>query len=157
MKLLVVYDSFFGNTEKIAQAIGEALRPKGEVSVLRVGDVRPEDLTGLDWLIVGSPTRAFSPSPAIKTFLADIPRNGLKSVKTAAFDTRADVKEVNSAVLTFFVSIFGYAAQPIAKKLIQKGGGPAGEPEGFFITASEGPLREGELERAADWARKIAG
>ena len=28
-------------------------------------------------------------------------------------------------------------------------------PEGFIVTDTEGPLREGELERAAEWARGL--
>jgi len=51
MKALIVYDSTHGNTEKIAQAIGEAI----EGEVLRVGEVHPADLQGFDLLIVGSP------------------------------------------------------------------------------------------------------
>ena len=38
MKSLIIYDSIYGNTEKIAQAIGEGLT--GEVKVVRVGEVR---------------------------------------------------------------------------------------------------------------------
>jgi len=66
MKALVVYDSFFGNTEKIAQTIGNALGAPADVEVLRVGNVKPEQLTGLGLLVVGSPTRAFRPTPAIR-------------------------------------------------------------------------------------------
>ncbi|MBU1879976.1 MAG: nitric oxide synthase, partial [Chloroflexi bacterium] len=69
MKALVVYDSFFGNTEKIAQAIGAALEPQMDVEVRRVGDVRPDQLTGLTLLIGGSPTRGFRPSPATSKLL----------------------------------------------------------------------------------------
>jgi flavodoxin len=88
MKALVVYDSVFGNTEKVAQAMGQALGSQAEVQTLRVGDVKPEHLAGLDALIVGSPTRAFSPTPAIKNWLKSLPSNSLKGVKVAAFDTR---------------------------------------------------------------------
>ena len=70
MKALVVYDSFFGNTQKIAcavgDAIGNALASQADVQTLRVGDAKPGHLTGLRLLIVGSPTRAFSASPATK-------------------------------------------------------------------------------------------
>ena len=63
MKALVVYDSFFGNTEKIAQAMGDALKSQAEVRTLRVGDVKPEDLTGLSLLIVGlANSRLFTPA-----------------------------------------------------------------------------------------------
>ncbi len=152
MKALVVYDSVFGNTGKIAQAMGEAL----EAPVLKVGDVTPEHLTGLDALIVGSPTRAFSPTPDIKKWLNGLPSNSLRGVKVAAFDTRIAVEEVDSAILHFLVKIFGYAAEPMSKKLIKKGGNAGMPPEGFFVEGTEGPLTEGELDRAKDWARQLS-
>jgi len=155
MKALVIYDSFFGNTEQIARAIGNALGSQGEVEVLRVSNVKPEQLAGLNLLIVGSPTRAFRPTPAISNFLGRIPANGLQGVKVAAFDTRMSTQDANSPILAFFVKLFGYAAKPIADKLTKKGGELAIPPEGFFVKGSEGPLKEGELERAADWARRI--
>jgi flavodoxin len=155
MKTLIVYDSFFGNTEQVARAIGEALGAQSEVNVLRVGDVKPEHLTGLNLLIAGSPTRAFSPSPATKEFLAHIPRQNLRGVKVAAFDTRIALSDVNSRVLSVFVKIFGYAAQPIANQLVKKGGTLCLPPEGFFVQGTEGPLKAGELERAGEWAKQI--
>jgi flavodoxin len=155
MKVLVVYDSVFGNTEKVAQAMGNALGGEAEVQTLRVGDVRPEHLSGLDALIAGSPTRAFSPTPAIKAWLRGLPANSLEGVRVAAFDTRVSLEDVDSALLTFMVKLFGYAAEPIGKRLVRKGGKPAMPPEGFIVEGTEGPLREGELERAADWARQI--
>ena len=157
VKALVIYDSFFGNTERIAQSIGNALVRPEDVGILRVGDVRPEQLTGLKLLIVGSPTRAFSPSPAIKKFLKSIPKNGLKGVKIAAFDTRITDEEIDSAVffLRFLVNIFGYAAKPIVDRLVKKGGQLIAPPEGFYVQGTEGPLKEGELERASEWAKQI--
>jgi flavodoxin len=156
MKALVVYDSFFGNTEKVAQAIGSALGAEPEVNVRRVGDVRAEHLSGLDVLIVGSPTRAFSASPAIKKLVRSVPRNGLEGVQVAAFDTRADVVKVGSRILSAMAKAFGYAAEPIAAILARKGGQAAAPPAGFIVEDTEGPLREGELERAAAWAKQVA-
>ncbi|MBU0493784.1 MAG: flavodoxin family protein [Chloroflexi bacterium] len=158
MKALVVYDSFFGNTEKIAQAIGAALEPQMDVEVRRVGDVRPDQLTGLTLLIGGSPTRGFRPSPATSKLLKGIPKNGLQGVRVAAFDTRFtwDKIESSAAILAPLVKIFGYAAKRIADRLGKKGGELALSPEGFFVEDTEGPLLAGELERAADWARQIA-
>jgi len=157
MKAMVVYDSKFGNTEKIAQAVGQALGP-GDVDVVRVGNVQPQRLAGLDLLVVGSPTWRFRPTPAIKEFLNSIPRSGLKGTKVAAFDTRLTPEEIQStsAVLARFVSIFGFAARPISKGLEKKDGEPVAPAEGFYVEGSEGPLREGELERAAGWARQAA-
>jgi hypothetical protein len=53
------------------------------------------------------------------------------------------------------VKIFGYAAKPIAEKLVKRGGVLVGEPIGFEVVESEGPLYEGELERAETWARGL--
>lgn len=151
MKALVVYDSVFGNTEKVAQAMAEALACEAR----RVTAVTPEQLAGLDALIVGSPTQAFQALKPVKAFLKSIPAGSLKGVKVAAFDTRMDVKEVNNAVLTVFAKAFGYAAEPIGKRLVQKGGTQAVLPEGFVVTGEKGPLRDGELERAAAWAKRV--
>ena len=156
MKAMVVYDSVFGNTGQVAQAIGEGLGSPEQVEVRKVGDVQPEELAGLTLLVVGSPTRQFSPTGAITSLLKSIPKDGLKGVKVAAFDTRYAESEIEKVrILAFFVRIFGYAAKPIADRLEKKGGELAVPPEGFYVTDTEGPLFEGELERAADWAKQI--
>jgi flavodoxin len=157
MKALIIYDSVFGNTEQVAQAMGEALRAQGNADVLRVGDAKPEQLAGLDLLIVGSPTRAFTATPAIKQFLGSIPSGGLAGLKVAAFDTRVSVDDTGSRILRFLVGIFGYAAKPIANRLEKKGGNLAAPPEGFIVGGTEGPLKEGELARAANWAQGLNG
>jgi flavodoxin I len=157
MKAMVVYDSAYGNTEKIARAIGDALGTQGEVEVVRAGDAKPDQLAGLALLVVGSPTQKFSPTGATTGFLKGIPKNGLQGVKVAAFDTRFAESDINKVrILAFFVRIFGYAAEPIAGRLQKKGGDLAVPPEGFYVSGTEGPLVEGELERAADWAKEIS-
>jgi flavodoxin I len=156
MKAMVVYDSMYGNTEKVAEAIGKALGPQEDVEIVQVGEVKPEQLAGATLLVVGSPTQRFSPTGAITQFLKGIPKNGLEGIKVAAFDTRFTVSEIEKiGILAFFVRIFGYAAKPIADRLGQKGGELAVPPEGFYVGGTEGPLLEGELERAADWAKEI--
>ena len=154
MKTLIVYDSVFGNTEQIALAISNSLGSGESVVTLRVSEIKPEHLTGLGLLIVGSPTRAFKPTKAIVNFLNKIPSNGLKDVKVSAFDTRISITDVNSRLLNL-VRLFGYAANPIADKLVKKGGDLIIPPEGFFVKDSEGSLKDGELERAADWAKLV--
>lgn len=151
MKALVVYDSVFGNTEKVAQAMGAALG----CEACRVTEVTPERLASLEALIVGSPTQAFQALKPVKAFLKSIPAGSLKGVRVAGFDTRMDVKEVNNAVLTVFAKAFGYAAEPIGKQLVKKGGTQAVLPEGFIVMGEKGPLRDGELERAAAWAKRV--
>jgi flavodoxin len=154
MNALVVYDSLFGNTERIAQAIGDALAAQADVEVRRADDVKPEDLTGLDLLIVGTPTHGGRPSPATKTWLQALASGSLAGIKVAAFDTRIPSQGANWFV-SLIVKLIGYAAQPLAKSLAQKGGVPIVQPEGFNVTGKEGPLQDGELERATAWAQQI--
>ena len=155
MKALIVYDSFFGNTEKIALSIGKAFGNAKIVTVCKAADVKPAMLDGLDYLIVGSPTRAFSPSPATKSFLKSIPSKKLSGVKVAAFDTRIAMTDKVPGFLRFMAKLFGYADKPILDSLKKKGGQETVPSEGFFVLDSEGPLGKGELERAAAWAKQI--
>lgn len=157
MKALVVFESFFGNTEKIANAVAGGLAARGEVTVRKVADLRPEELKTFDLVVVGSPTRGFQPSDGTKALLKALPAGTLQGVKVAAFDTRMDVKEVNNAFLTFMEKIFGYAAEPIGRALVKAGGTLVGKPQGYFVHGSEGPLWDGELERAAAWGEQLAG
>ncbi|MGQ9626995.1 MAG: flavodoxin family protein [Anaerolineae bacterium] len=146
MKVLIIYDSVFGNTEQIAQAIGNALSSQKDVEILRVGNVNPEQLTGLKLLIVGSPTQGGRATPAIQDFLKKVSGTAISGINVAAFDTRLSTR---------LVGIFGYAAGRIADSLKRKGGTLIAPPEGFFVKGTKGPLKEGELERAADWAKQI--
>ena len=157
MRAMVAYDSAYGNTEQVARAIGNALGTEEDVAVLRVGDVRPDQLSVLMLLIVGSPTQRFSPTGPTTAMLKSIPQDGLRGVKVAAFDTRITVAEIERIkILAFFVKLFGYAAEPIADRLQKKGGELAAPPEPFYVGGTEGPLLQGELGRAAEWARRIA-
>lgn len=155
MKTLIIYDSIFGNTEQIARVIYNAFSHHQDIELIKVTHVEPQQLTGLKLLIVGSPTRGFRPTPAIKKLLGGIPVNGLKGVRVAAFDTRISTDDIESRIGRFFVNQFGYAAQPIADRLKKKGGELIIAPEGFLVKGTEGPLKEGEVERAAEWARQI--
>lgn len=152
MRVLVVYDSVFGNTEKIARAIANALGSPAEVAISRAGEVTAEQLEGLDLLVVGSPTRGFRPTDAITAFLRETPAKALKGIKVAAFDTRIAESDIKNPVgRFFFVRLGSYAGKPIAEGLVKKGGELAVPPEGFYVEDTEGPLKPGELERAAGW------
>jgi len=151
MKTLVIYDSVFGNTEKIAQSIAAALGTKAiPVSRAEAGQLRD-----LDLLVVGSPTRGFRPTEGINKLLNGLAKNHLTGARVAAFDTRIVLETIDSKALRFLVDKGGYAANAIAKMLQKKGGQPAAPPEGFFVTGEQGPLQDGELERAADWAKHL--
>jgi flavodoxin len=159
MKTLVIYDSVFGNTEKVALAIGSVISAASgspeEVSVVKVGSVTPSHLAGVDILFVGSPTRGFKPTPAITDFLASLPADALKGVKAAAFDTRIPLESIKNPIFRAIVKKGGYADKIITTALAGKCARLPIPSGGFIVLESKGPLQQGELERAAEWAKTI--
>jgi len=143
MKALVIFDSQYGNTKMIAIAIGNAIP---EARVLYASEADNSDLESVDLLIVGSPTHGGRPMGAVQTFLMKAPATAIKDIHVAAFDTRFSSR---------LAKVFGFAAGRIASPLQRKGGNLLVEPEAFYIEGTKGPLKEGELERAASWAEKI--
>ena len=139
-----------------AQAVGSVLGTPENVLVRRATEAKLEQLREIDLLVVGSPTRKFTMSDATKAFLRSIPAGGLAGVRVAAFDTRIATEDIKSGFFGWFVNKAGYAAQPIMKLLTDKGGKQAAPPAGFYVQGSEGPLKAGELERAAVWAKQAA-
>lgn len=87
--------------------------------------------------------------------LNGLPKNHLAGARVAAFDTRIALETIDSKVFRFVVDKGGYAAKTIAKSLENKGGRLAAPGEGFYVSGEQGPLKEGELERAAAWASKL--
>jgi flavodoxin len=152
MKTLIVYDSVFGNTRKVAEAMAEALG--NGTQLCRAADVTAAQWQGLDLLIAGSPTRGFKATKGMDAFLRGIPSGALAGMKVAAFDTRLYLPDVGNKFLDFIVGIFGYAAEPMVKKMVRKGGVQAIAPGGFCVKGSEGPMRGGEIARAAAWAKQ---
>ena len=147
-KALVVYDSVHGNTEQIAHAIGAAAGAAigDDVPVLRPADVDAAVLDAADLLIVGSPTHGGRPTAPVQALLDGLSVSAIEDKRFAAFDTRVPV---------VWSKIFGYAAPRMARALKKRGGTVLGEPAGFGVKGTEGPLVENELERAGDWAREI--
>jgi flavodoxin I len=156
MKTLIIYDSVFGNTSKIAHAILQGCNIHENVNAIRVQEVSIEKFQNINLLIVGSPTRGFRPTPAISDLLKKIPEKCLEGVRIAAFDTRLSLDHCKSGFVRFIVRKGGYAATAILSILLEKGGTPTLPPEGFLVTGEEGPLLESEMERAAKWASVIS-
>ena len=155
MKTVILYESFFGNTKIIAEAIGKAFPAGEEIWVLSISEVEWQQVSDADFLIAGSATRGFRPCEKTKHFLKNIPSKGLSGIKVAAFDTRMALSEIESKSLRFIVKTGGYAAKHIAASLKKKGGDLIAPPEGFLVTGEEGPLLKGEEERASNWAKNL--
>jgi len=139
MKTLVIFDSNFGNTKKIAEVIASELDAKA----ISVSNFDKEELEGVGLLIAGSPINGWRPTEKLSKILNNFSKTQLKGLKAVSFDTRAN----------FFAS--GNAAKKIAKKLENAGANIIIEPQGFFVKGKEGPLLEGEIEKAKNWAREI--
>jgi flavodoxin len=141
MKALVIYDSNLGNTKLIAETIAEAL---GEgTRAISVTDVKADDLSGVELLIVGSPIIGWKPTVRMQEFLAGLAPGQLKGIKVTTFDTRVKL------------FIHGDAAKEMAKRLRELGAEIIAEPMPFYVKGKEGPLFEGEEEKAREWAKKL--
>jgi flavodoxin len=146
MRVLFVYDSVYGNTEIIARAIGESI--PGEVPVLRVDQIDPRDLAAADLLILGTPTHGAEPTVAIQGLIRLIGSPANEGAKLATFDTRLAWRILERWG--------GFAAPKMATALEAQGWTLAADPEGFIVKGlRKGPLRPGEAERAAEWAKTL--
>jgi flavodoxin-like protein len=170
VKTVVAYESMYGNTRQVAEAIAQGLGPLGEVHLVSVHEEGEDVARGADVLVVGGPTHmhgmttsmsrkaaaqaaeededvALEPraadGPGLREWLAGRQGDGKRA---AAFDTRIE----KSAMLT------GAASRGIAKRLNRRGFNVVAEPESFFVEDSEGPLAEGELDRAKAWGASLA-
>ena len=152
MKILVVYDSLYGNTRKIAEAVVKGFAPH-VADLVHVNDISPDQLKNIDLVVVGSPTHGGRPSKQTQQFLLGIKPNIISGCSAAAFDTSIP-REGQSAFMRFILKLFGYACKRIAKALTKKGAVVLAQ-ESFFVTGKEGPLKEGELKRAEVWGTTL--
>jgi len=146
MKTLVLYDSRFGNTEQIARTIAQSLATYGEATALRITSTQPVELSGVDLLIVGSPTQGFQPTQAMEAYLATLTPASVQHAKVACFDTR------------FHGRLMSHSAAPAIARTFQRLGVTLlVPPESFYVRAWQqaGPLVEGERARAASWALQV--
>ena len=100
----------------------------------------------VDLVVFGSPTHNMNLPKAIQPVFERLPKRLLPGTPVAAFDTSYKM----SAILARFT-----AAKRLAKKLRKIGGKCIISPETFYVMEREGPLYEGEIERAQDWAGSI--
>lgn len=162
MKALVVYESMFGNTEKIARAVGDGLSQEMQVELREVRDAPPVITDFVDLVVIGGPTHAFSLSrsstradavrqgaPAeradtgLREWLEHLPK-GPHSELVASFDTRVDKVR----------RLPGSAAKKAARLAHGLGYALAGH-ESFYVSDTAGPLLPGEVDRARDWGRSL--
>ena len=170
MRVLIVYESMYGNTRVVADQIAEGLRSHFETDVVPVERATPELVAAAQLLVVGGPTHVHSlPSARTRTAAktaADKPGSDLvlepdaeseglrewfeglprvKNVGAAAFDTRID----GPAIVT------GRASKGIGRRLTHRGYDLVADPESFLVD-KQTHLVEGEADRALAWAKELA-
>jgi hypothetical protein len=169
MRALVIYESMFGNTHLVAEAIGKGLAPGNDVTVVPVATADRDLVARAELLVVGGPTHIHGMSqarsrqgavamahkdgsgltveggadgPGLREWFGAL---GTVSARAAAFDTRI----AGPAVFT------GRASKGIAKLLARHGMVAIAPAESFLVT-SDNVLRPGEEDRAEAWGRKLA-
>lgn len=167
MQVLVVYESLFGNTEKLAKAIGDAFAGH-HVEVVAAGAVEAPALAAADVLVMGTPTHVHGlPSPRTREMAVKqgravpsaVAERGVREVLEelqqlppvtgrlgAAFDTRIS----GPALFT------GMPSRKVGRRLEGKGFRLLMPPESFFVEGDPAALMPGELERAQAWGRRLA-
>jgi len=141
MKALVIYDSNLGNTKLIAETIAGELG--ADARAVSVTNVKADDLAGVELLVVGSPIIGWKPTERMQQFLAGLRHGQLRGIKASSFDTRVKIL------------IHGDAAKEMAQKLKELGAEIVAEPAPFYVKGKEGPLFDGEVEKAKAWAKKL--
>ena len=170
MKALIVYESMYGNTHAVAEAVAAGLGGEPDVELCTTDEATAARVAAADLVLVGGPTHvhgmASSTSregaikeaakkseldldPAVESESLRAWFDALDNVggtSGVAFDTRAS----GPSILT------GSAAKGIAKRMRKHGFNLVAGPESFIVKESGGPLEEGELDRALEWGRTLA-
>ncbi|RLG56485.1 MAG: hypothetical protein DRN95_06710 [Candidatus Hydrothermarchaeota archaeon] len=147
MKVFVVYDTKYGNTELVAEKIVEGLREcEGiEIAISDVEDVDLRRVADSDVILIGSPNHMGGPARTIRKFIDNLGNLDLKAKWFAVFDT-------------YLGGDFEKAVKKMEKRINEK------IPKLKLITSGlsikvegmKGPIMEGELPKCKDFGRKIA-
>ncbi len=179
MRAIVVFESMYGNTHHVANAIAAGLADSYEVSVLPVGDATEEVLRGTDLLVVGGPTHVHGMSRestrrgameaaekpgAVVEMDPDAEGDGLRewfdelAVHRTARGIVAGLGWAAAFDTRYHLppALTGRASKGIAKRLEHHGYDLVGEPRSFFVTRDSATLEPGEEAEARAWGHELA-
>jgi hypothetical protein len=163
MQVLVVHESMFGNTAAVARAVAEGLASESDLDVqVRPVHSAPSDLAGVDLLVVGGPTHAFSMSRA--STRADAGTKGAAGPAVAGPGIREWIERLEPAAGTAAAAfdtrvrrprLPGSAARAARKHLKARGFSVVESPTSFWVDGTSGPLLDGEEARARHWGADL--
>jgi menaquinone-dependent protoporphyrinogen IX oxidase len=153
MKGIIIYDTSYGNTQKIAEVLAETLLKVGiETDLFHIKKVKKLSGKDYDFLALGSPTKYGTMSFAMKFFLGKIKSEEWKNKPFIAFDTENPENVEKSRAENKNWS----AAEKIAEKLLEKNMNQLLPVLKGLVQGWKGPLVEGEIERTKDYSREMA-
>ena len=153
MKGIIIYDTSFGNTKKIAETIQETLKEAEiESNLFKVNEIKKLNAKEYDFFVLGSPTKFGTMSFAIKFFLGKVKGEEWTNKPFAAFDTENPENVEQSRIQNKEWS----AAEKIALKLKEKNMRQLLPVLKALVLGQKGPLVEGEVDRAKIFARELA-
>jgi menaquinone-dependent protoporphyrinogen IX oxidase len=153
MNSIIVYDTSYGNTKKIAETIAETLKESGmEVTLFKVNEVKKLSAKDYNLLVLGSPTKFGTMTFAMKWFLGKVKSEEWMNKPFAAFDTENPENIEQSQLQNKEWS----AAEKIAEKLKEKKMNQLAPVLRTLVLGQKGPLVEGEINRARDYASELA-
>ncbi|WP_068398379.1 hypothetical protein [Kribbia dieselivorans] len=162
MRTFIVYESEFGNTKAVAEAVAAGFAAAGAVEgpapvVTGVEEAPPLQELAADLLVVGAPTHAFGLSrPGTRE---DAHQRGGAQVITGVREWLEAAETVHLPAATFDTHLHhapGSASGAAAKRLRKLGCELVADPEKFYVEGTAGPLLEGEAERARQWGAGLA-
>lgn len=167
MDAVVVYESMFGNSERVARAVAEGLGEHLAVVVVDVDDpaAAPERTAPVDLVVAGGPTHAFgmtrptTRADAVQRATGEVSHRstGLREwVESVPHRTDAPLAATFDTRVTKVKPLPGSAARGAAKALRRAGFRLLTPPASFYVGDVEGPLDPGELDRARAWGRELA-
>lgn len=174
MRVAVVYESLFGNTRAVAEAVAEGMQERDPAATVTVtAAARADDVAGADLLVVGAPTHFFRlPTPRSRGMWLR-PRD-VESGRTrtgAAVEPDAATAGIRGwldalpcrpgagLAATFDTRLHrpltGSAGRRLAHALRRHGFRVVAHPESFTVSGMEGPLRPDELGHARAWGAAL--
>lgn len=141
---IVIYDSRYGNTKKIAESLARGIEEKEiKVNCINIGMVKVSSLLEYDLIAIGGPTHNRKASEEMNAFIANLERINLTDKQTFIFDTKKK---------GFFAGSAGKAIE----KVIEKLGCRIITPRvSAYVKGKEGPLKEGMIEQFHDLGKEI--